>query len=79
MMTLGSVLTEILPATILLLVVVVVGGIVILQARNRLKGSNRELPPFTLSQLQELHNNGELSDEEFERAKSILAEAALKE
>lgn len=79
MNTLASALTEILPATILLLVVVIVGGIVILQARNMLKRSKRESLPFTLSQLHQLHKKGDLSDDEFERAKSILTEAALKE
>ena len=78
MMFLGSALTEILPATILLLVVVIAGGIVILRVRKMIKGNCKNEPPFTLEQLREMHENGELNDEEFERAKAAMLDAAMK-
>ena len=72
MMFLGSVLREILPATILLLVVLIAGGVVIMRARKMVKRkSNNELP-FTMDQLRQLHKNREIDDEEFERAKKSM-------
>ena len=73
---LGSVLTELLPVTILLVALVLVGGVIILRARKMAKGSLEEVMPFTLAQLRKLHKNGELSDEEFERAKSSVVNNA---
>ncbi|MBC8202689.1 MAG: SHOCT domain-containing protein [Planctomycetes bacterium] len=79
MILLGSVLRELLPATILLVVLVVIGGIVILRARKMVKGSHKDEMPFTLSQLRKLHKRGELSDEEFQRAKASMIEKTRKE
>ncbi|MDP7008294.1 MAG: SHOCT domain-containing protein [Phycisphaerales bacterium] len=74
MIVLGSVLTEILPATILLIVLVILGGIFILRARKMLKSSSETTLPFTLEELRKLHAKGELTDEEFERAKVSMVE-----
>ncbi len=76
MIFLGSVLREILPATILLIVLVIIGGVIILRARKMVKGSPKSEMPFTLSQLRKLHKRGELSDEEFERAKASMIKKA---
>ena len=79
MMFLGSVLREILPATILLLVVLIAGGVVIMRARKMVKRkSNNELP-FTMNQLRQLHKNREIDDEEFERAKATMIDNARKQ
>lgn len=68
----GSSLSEILPATILLLVLIIIGGITILRVRKMAKGRYIKGVPFTLEQLRSLHAKGELSDEEFERAKASM-------
>jgi uncharacterized membrane protein len=79
MMFCGSSLSEILPATILLLVLVSVGGIIILRVRKMAKGRYIQGVPFTLDQLRALHAKGELSDEEFERAKASMIDNARKQ
>ncbi len=76
---LGSVLREILPATILLVVLVIIGGFIIMRARKMVKGSKKSEMPFTLSQLRKLHKRGELSDEEFQRAKVSMIDKARKQ
>ncbi len=79
MTLLGSVLREILPATILLVVLVIIGGFIIMRARKMVKGSMKSEMPFTLSQLRKLHKRGELSDEEFQRAKVSMIDKARKQ
>jgi len=79
MTLLGSVLQEVLPATILLIVLVIIGGIIIMRARKMVKGSPKSEMPFTLSQLRKLHKRGKLSDEEFERAKASMIKKARKQ
>jgi uncharacterized membrane protein len=79
MTLLGSVLREILPATILLVVLVIIGGFIIMRARKMVKRSMKSEMPFTLSQLRKLHKRGELSDEEFQRAKVSMIDKARKQ
>jgi len=79
MTLLGSVLREILPATILLVVLVIIGSFIIMRARKMLKSSMKSEMPFTLSQLRKLHKRGELSDKEFERAKASMIDNARKQ
>lgn len=76
MTLLGSVLTELLPVTVVLVAFVLVGGVVILRARKMVKNAPKEVMPFTLAQLRKLHTNGELSDQEFERAKASMVHKA---
>ena len=79
MMFCGSSLSEILPATILLLVLVIIGAIIILRVRKMTKGRYIQGVTFTLDQLRALHAKGELSDEEFERAKASMIDNARKQ
>ncbi|MBT4584763.1 MAG: hypothetical protein HOC93_06755 [Phycisphaerae bacterium] len=79
MILLGSVLQEILPSTILLIVLVIIGGVIILRARKMAKGSPKSEMPFTLAELRKLHKRGELSDEEFKRAKASMINKARKQ
>jgi len=79
MMFVGSSLSEILPATILLLVLMIIGAIIILHFRKMARGRNDAGVPFTLDQLRTLHAKGELTDEEFERAKASMINNARKE
>jgi uncharacterized membrane protein len=75
----GSSLSEILPATILLLVLVIIGAIIILRARKMARGRYMQGVPFTLDQLRALHAKGELSNEEFERAKTSMIDNTRKQ
>ena len=79
MMFCGSSLSEILPATILLLVLVIIGAIIIFRVRKMAKDRYIQSVPFTLDQLRALHAKGELSDEEFERAKASMIDNARKQ
>ena len=64
---------ELVPWIAVLLVVVVVGAISIAIIRRMTKPSNKaESEGFTLADLRELHAAGDLSDEEFERAKAAM-------
>lgn len=64
---------ETLPWLLLLLGVVIVGGVIILLARRHVnRGADSPASGFTLHDLRELHKNGELSDEEFARAKTQM-------
>ena len=64
-----------------MIVVIVVGFAIVLRVR---KGLSEEEPPsgpstgFTLSDLRKLHRDGQMSDEEFERAKTKIVAAARK-
>lgn len=53
---------------------VIVGGFVLMVLRKRLHDTHSRPgdPPFTLSDLRRLHRSGQLSDEEYERAKQQI-------
>ena len=64
---------EVLPWLLLLLGVIIVGGVIIFLARRYVHSSSAgQAGGFTLHDLRELHDAGELSDEEFERAKAQM-------
>jgi len=65
-------LGEILPWLILLVGVVLAGGVAIYFIRRSLKDSQSHAEAFTLQDLRDMHAAGELSDEEFERAKAQM-------
>lgn len=70
-----TLLADILPWLILLLGIVVAGGILIYWARRTLteqRSSGTGDAGFTLHELRALHDKGELSTEEFERARTAL-------
>ena len=62
-------------ATVALLVV---GYVVVTRLRSWLRGSEGETSPagFTLSDLRKLHAEGQMTDEEFEKAKAKAVQAA---
>ena len=69
----GQVFGEILPWLLLLLGAVIVGGIFIYIARRMTQGGeDASNVGFTLHDLRELHARGELTDEEFERARAQM-------
>lgn len=67
-----SLFSDLLPVLVVLFVVVLVGGAIIYVARRAASTSSSIEPPFTLQDLRDLHREGELSDEEFEKAKEAM-------
>jgi hypothetical protein len=64
---------ETLPWLLLLLGVIIAGGVIIFLARRYVKsGSSDAHGGFTLHDLRELHKTGEISEEEFTRAKAHM-------
>ena len=69
-----TLLADVLPWLILLLGLVIAGGIVIFWVRRSLSAAHSSSSDtgFTLHELRELHRKGEISDEEFERARTAI-------
>ena len=70
-----TLLADVLPWLILLLGLVIVGGVIILWIRRSISATNSLTAGdtgFTLYELRELHRKGELSNEEFERAREAI-------
>lgn len=64
-------------ASLVLLALVFAGWLTVWQVRRRLTGPDDSSGAgFTLSDLRQLHKSGQMSDEEFERAKSKVVDAA---
>ncbi|HVP72335.1 MAG TPA: SHOCT domain-containing protein [Phycisphaerales bacterium] len=64
---------ETLPWILVLLGVIVVGGVIIFIARRYVhSGDGAAAGGFTLQDLREMHKAGEISDEEFARAKAQM-------
>jgi hypothetical protein len=59
-------------ALLALIVLVVIGWFVIARIRSWMKDNAEASQPFTLDDLRQLHRSGQLSDEEFERAKEMM-------
>jgi hypothetical protein len=58
---------------------IVIGMIVVSHLKRWLKETGSEQGPgFTLSDLRQLHKQGQISDEEFEKAKAMAIQAARK-
>jgi len=59
-------------ALLALIVLVVIGWFVIARIRSWMKDSAEAAQPFTLDDLRQLHRSGQLSDEEYERAREMM-------
>ena len=71
--------SSIIKLSLLLVALIVVGWVTVWQVRRRLtKPDETSGVGFTLSDLRQLHKSGQMSDEEFERAKAKVVEAAKK-
>jgi hypothetical protein len=69
----GRAFAQLLPWLGLLLVLVLIGAVAIYIARRTLYWEPpRSAPGFSLQSLREMHEAGELSDEEFERARTAM-------
>ena len=61
----------------ILLGVIIVAMVIVMWVKKRLRESDQPVSAgFTLSDLRQLHKSGQMSDEEFERAKAKVVEAA---
>lgn len=64
---------ETLPWIILLLAAILAGGVIIFLARKYIYGgTDHAAGGFTLHDLREMHKSGEISDDEFTRAKAQM-------
>lgn len=69
----GKLFGEILPWLLVLIGVVIAGGVLIMFIRRRLQDDLASSSPgFTLQDLRNLHARGELTNDEFERAKTQM-------
>ena len=69
--------SSIVQLSLLLVGLIVVGWVTVWQVRRRLtKPDETSGAGFTLSDLRQLHKSGQMSDEEFERAKARVVDAA---
>jgi len=59
-------------ALLALVVIVIVGWFAISRIRSWMKDNAEATQPFTLEDLRALHRDGQLSDQEFERAKEMM-------
>lgn len=68
---------SIIKLSLLLVVLIIIGWVTVWQVRRRLtKPDETSGAGFTLSDLRQLHKSGQMSDEEFERAKAKVVDAA---
>lgn len=68
----GRVFFDILPWLLVLVGVVVVGAAVIYFLRRAVNSGSGSPEGFTLHEVRRLHETGQLSEEEFERAKAAI-------
>jgi hypothetical protein len=64
--------------SLLLIGLIVAGWLTVWQVKRRMQGTDEVLgnAGFTLSDLRRLHKSGQMSDEEFEKAKARVVDAA---
>ncbi len=66
-------LSEVMPWLLLFMGLVIVGGVIIMLARRLLNDTSSSTQPgFTLHELRTPHTKGELTDEQFERAREAM-------
>ncbi|MBM4113867.1 MAG: SHOCT domain-containing protein [Phycisphaerae bacterium] len=74
-----DVFMQVLPYAAVILALTLIGGIIMMISRRKIDSSGGGAPVgFTLSDLKELRDRGELSDEEFERARQDVIARARK-
>lgn len=68
----GGLFLELLPWLALLLGIAVIGWIIVLWLRRRMRTEGGVDEGFSLDDLRQLHRTGDLSKDEYERAKHVL-------
>ena len=71
-MFIAGMLTDVLPATVLIMGFTIAGVVMIFQVRRKIQSSSKPSLPFTISELENLRDEGSLSEEEFEFAKQSI-------
>ncbi len=74
-LTAEDVFSRVLPWLIGLTVIVVIGGIVLTAIRRSMRSGTTKHEGYTLGDLREMRSRGQLTDEEFEKAKAKVIEA----
>jgi len=73
----GDVFMSILPYAVIIIFITVVGGIVMMISRRKIDAAGSGGPVgFTLADLKELRDRGELSEAEYDRARQDVIERA---
>ena len=77
-MYIASMFSELLPAIIILFIIAIVGSVIVLQVRKMLHRSPDQSITFSLRDLERLRDDGSLSEDEYEKARQSIIDAARK-
>ena len=77
-MYIASMFSELLPGIIILFIIAIVGSVIILQVRKMLYRSPDQSITFSLRDLERLRDDGSLSEDEYEKARQSIIDAARK-
>ncbi len=77
-MLLASALTEVVPATLLLIGITVVGFLILIKLKKSLTDSPEQTTTFSLKDIERLRDEGQMSEDEYERARQSIIDAAKK-
>ncbi len=77
-MLLASALTEIIPATLLLIAITVVGFIILMKLKKSMNSTPEQTTTFSLRDIERLRDEGQMSEDEYERARQSIIDAAKK-
>jgi hypothetical protein len=70
---------DVFPILLSLVAAVILGGIIIYFVRNWARGSEDSMPGFTLGDLRELRESGEITEEEFKAARNAMISQVRKQ
>lgn len=77
-MLLASALTEVIPATLLLIAITVVGFLILIKLKKTLSSKPEQTTTFSLRDIERLRDEGQMSEDEYERARQSIIDAAKK-
>ncbi|MCH2147464.1 MAG: hypothetical protein MK073_06580 [Phycisphaerales bacterium] len=77
-MLLASALTEVIPATLLLIAITVVGFIILMKLKKSMNSTPKQTTTFSLRDIERLRDEGQMSEDEYERARQSIIDAAKK-
>ena len=77
-MLLASALTEVIPATLLLITITVVGFLILMKLKKALNFKSEHTRTFSLRDIERLRDEGQMSEDEYERARQSIINAAKK-
>ena len=77
-MLLASALTEVIPATLLLITITVVGFLILMKLKKSLNFKSEQTTTFSLRDIERLRDEGQMSEDEYARARQSIIDAAKK-